>query len=874
MKYLYAFIILLFASCHSTKHIARKPIIQHETLDTLVVSANNPMEIYRGAEPRYWDILHTRLALSFNYVEKTADGKAWLQITPYNAAMDSLVLDAKSMKIHEVKLLSNNELQLPFSYKDNKLNIRLPHLFNQTDTLQIFIDYTAEPYVKPTGGSSAIRDDRGLYFINTDGKIPTKPKQIWTQGETQANSHWMPTLDQPNERFTMRLELIVPDSFVTLSNGSLDISMKAGEHLRKDVWMMKKPVQTYAYMFAIGDFVKIEDSSWHNREVSYYVEPEFASSGAGMFQYTPEMIDCFSKATGQPYPWNKYSQVVVRDYVSGAMENTTASLFGEFMNRTQRELDDKNNEDVVSHELFHQWFGDYVTAESWSNLTLNESFATYGEQIWRKYKQGIASADELAVNDFSRYLNQIDFNDEPLVRFHYRDKEALFDRISYQKGGQILRYLHGLLGDSAFTRATQIYLSKNALQPAEAHHWRMAVEEASGIDWNWFFNQFYFHGDHPQIFLEYHYDDAQQQLIVTSKQLATDSNFIYRLPLKAMLYYDDKEEVVDWLISKKKENFSFPYKNGIRPLFVPDCYYWLPGIIRENKKPIDWFSEMTVCKGYANKRKCINGAFFNQDDSLSKEIFHLALKDKDEQVCYYAITLLNRMPAKYGWHEQFKTQLFEIALSKTLNRTRAAALDVLFGWRITTIDALIGWNVKDYQSEVKKLIDDSSYIVKAAALNILSLSDTMMAYKLAKSKLPAKNMDGLDDAVWEIIARNGFAQDTAVYAQYLAGSWGGFKQTILSSLSLYLYHVKNIEGYEGALRLLNQFVVNEVEASSRYQFGRVVTDFARYYGNSSTTTNSVQTKALIDQKRKLAEDYKNKIIAAEKDEENLKKYRK
>src|SRR5690606_25883012 len=150
--------------------------------------------------------------------------------------------------------------------------------------------------------------------------------------------------------------------------------------------------QIYALMFAVGKFEIIDDEPWNQIPVNYYVEPEYAPFAQKMFQNTPEMMGFFSEITGVPYPWNKYSQIVVRDYVSGAMENTTASLFGEFMNQNFREIADKNYEDVVAHELFHQWFGDYVTAESWSHINLNESFANYGEYRWRKYKYGDASA--------------------------------------------------------------------------------------------------------------------------------------------------------------------------------------------------------------------------------------------------------------------------------------------------------------------------------------------------------------------------------------------------------------------------------------------------------------------------------------------------
>lgn len=386
-------------------------------------------------------------------------GTARISIMPYTSAADTLTLDAKSMEIKSVNVkdFSGDKLSpMPYSYDGLQLRIAVRNLFFGSLLMKrqqtIVVEYTAKPYASAIGGSAAITEDRGLYFINTDKGIPGKPVQIWTQGETESNSHWMPTIDKPNQRSTFNISLLVPDTMQTLSNGRLVSSVPAGPGLRRDKWQMSQPIQVYAAMFAIGRFDVTKDE-WQdaqglNHEVNYYTEPMFAPYARGMFKHTPEMLTCFSKATGVSFPWNKYSQVVVRDYVSGAMENTTASLFGEFTNKNGRQLLDESNEDVVSHELFHQWFGDYVTAESWSNLTLNESFATYGEQIWRTHMYGKASADELAWGDLQRYLDASRRADPPLVRYYYRDREEMFDRISYQKGGAILRYIHSLAGDT------------------------------------------------------------------------------------------------------------------------------------------------------------------------------------------------------------------------------------------------------------------------------------------------------------------------------------------------------------------------------------------------------------------------------------------
>jgi aminopeptidase N len=416
MRFVFLFLcgVFFLFSCSTSK----KTVKQHVLLDTLSVSANNnPMNIYRATTTRTWDITQTLVKLSFNMEQKTALGRVWIDAHPYNKSMDSIELDAKSMRIDSVGCINENGyFSLPYTYNDDKLVIHGYKLYSKRDTIHLYIQYVAMPYAASISGSNAIVEDRGLYFINSNNSIPKKPVQIWTQGETESNSHWLPTIDKPNERFTFQIELTVPDSFKTLSNGYLLSSIKYGNGKRIDSWVMDKPIQPYALMFTVGKYDIVKEY-WHGKEISYYSESDYTPFVKLMFQHTTDILDYFSDITGVPYPWNKYSQVVVRDYVSGAMENTSASLFGEFMNQDNREVADDNNEDVVAHELFHQWFGDYVTAESWSNITLSESFADYSEYLWRKHQYGKEYADELLLGSLTSYLNQSQKNDPALGAF-------------------------------------------------------------------------------------------------------------------------------------------------------------------------------------------------------------------------------------------------------------------------------------------------------------------------------------------------------------------------------------------------------------------------------------------------------------------------
>jgi len=218
------------------------------------------------------------------------------------------------------------------------------------------------------GGSAAITSDQGLFFINPRNEDSEKPQQIWTQGETEWNSRWFPTTDKPNERCTQEMYLTVEDKYVTLSNGLLKSSKKNADGTRTDYWKMVK------------------------------------------------------------YPWQKYSQVVVRDYVSGAMENTTGVIFGDFVQKTERELIDNHNDGIVAHEMFHHWFGDYVTCESWANLTMNEGFANYSEYLWFEHKYGREEADRHLRNEMNGYLGSVGQGGaHPLIHWGYNDKEDMFD---------------------------------------------------------------------------------------------------------------------------------------------------------------------------------------------------------------------------------------------------------------------------------------------------------------------------------------------------------------------------------------------------------------------------------------------------------------
>ena len=527
-------------------------------LDPVRVTENAAGVNYRGSYPKLTDIIHTQLDLSFDWDSAYVIGKATIDAKPYFYPSDNLVLDANGFRINSVSLkLKEEKTPLRYTYDGKRITIQLGKTYTKDQKYTIFIDYVAMPHNLKVGQDINSAGDRGLYFINRDGKEKDKPRQIWTQGETECNSSWFPTINGPQEKMTQELNITVADEFVTLSNGSLEYTSMNGDGTRTDSWRQEQPHSTYLTMLAVGNFTITRDK-WRDKEVNYYTEPAFASTAKLVFGKTPEMMEFFSKKVGVEYPWEKYSQIVVRNFVSGAMENTTATVFYDRLNMTEGQYLDANQEDIIAHELFHHWFGDLVTAESWANLPLNEAFATYGEYLWFEYKYGRESADLKALEDANAYYNSSRQKQVDVIRYNYADREQMFDEVTYQKGGRILHMLRKTVGDDAFFKALNLYLTRFAYKTAEIHDLRMVFEEITGQDLNWFFNQWFLASGHPVLNVQTAYD-AEKKLATVSIQQNQDLSAtpLYRIPMSVDIYAGGKVERKEIVLNQQNQSFSF-----------------------------------------------------------------------------------------------------------------------------------------------------------------------------------------------------------------------------------------------------------------------------------------------------------------------------
>lgn len=676
-------LITVLNACN-TKRIAQRnknKVNYTHLLDTINIVPQNSVAPYKASAKKSIDITHMDLNVDFNYAQQTMHGLATLTLRTYFYATDSIVLTAKTMDINKIELLNAGFNTIKnYTYVNDNLTIYLKKQITNKDTIALRIDYTANPEKIKKGTGKAITADKGLYFVNPLSTDATKPREIWTQGETESASCWFPTVEATNEKFTHNLQITVEEKDVTLSNGTLMKSVKQANGMRTDYWEMKQPNAPYLVMLAVGEFEVIKQQ-WRGKEVSYYLEKEFAPLAQQNFGDTPEMLEYFSNILDVEYPWVNYKQVVARDYVSGAMENTTATLHGEFMNKTKEQSIDAHPfdyyHDVVAHELFHQWFGDLVTCESWSNLPLNESFASYGEYLWIDNKYGTQAADDHLKKQLNEYLYEAQAKQVNMIRYDYTAPDDMFDSHSYQKGSRILHMLRKYVGDAAFFKSLQLYLTQNKFKNAEIANLRMAFEEVTGEDLNWFFNQWFFNAGHPVLSYNYSFDEAKQVLNVNVNQSQQNegNSLIYQLPTSINVYTAAGVTTHNITINKIDQTFALPCATPPL-LMLLDPNHELLSQVNDTLNSIAQLE--TVYKyatGYAQKRLALVGAGTITNDYKARNLITQLCADDYWGMRIEAIEKINEWTLEQK--NEILPQIKNIARLDKVVLVRTSALAVL-----------------------------------------------------------------------------------------------------------------------------------------------------------------------------------------------------
>ena len=673
---------------------------------------------YQIPPPKEIDIHHIELDLKFNWETEQVIGVATLDMSAYNTAQFEIKLNARGFEIRDITYILPDTVYAPdFSYDVSTLVIQPRRPLEKGDTHSVRIKYVATPGELDAGSGTAITSNQGLYFINPMGEVQGKPQQIWTQGEPECNSAWFPSVDYPHEKFTQDIFLTVKSEYHTISNGKLIYSEVHPDGTRTDYWKQALPHANYLVMLAIGEFSLVKDS-WREKDVWYYLDPEYAPSAKSIFGNTPEMLEFYSTILDYAYPWDKYHQVVVKDFVSGAMENTSAVIHGDFVQLTDRELLDESHEDVIAHELFHHWFGDLVTCESWSQLTLNEGFATYGEYLWKEHKYGLEAARYHFQADLKAYLSEASYSPKSLIRNHYNSPDDIFDSHTYQKGGRVLHLLRLELGDSIFFQALNHYLVQNEFQSVELDDFRRSVEHVSGRSMRWFFDQWFEQEGHPQVAVFCTQSENRVEVVFAQNQPETWQTFLMHIPVEV---YDKNgvSRILTFWLDQRLDTFSIELEPN-ELWYSVDPHGDLLWEFEETK-PLDVW-----------KQQLVSGPSFILKE---RALIHLLESDKEFAIAQGARLLddpfwltrsygLNLISLGHTWNESVKAVLIETTQLDNNSGVRAAAYSAL--------DSLSGGH-ENFNILYAYGLKDSSYSVIRTCLSILLNRDPCYAQEHVKS---------------------------------------------------------------------------------------------------------------------------------------------
>jgi aminopeptidase N len=635
---------------------------------------------------RPFAVRHIVLDLTLDPPHKRVEGKATLEVRRADATADAIALDAVGF---EVRAVSVDGTPSKWTYDGRVLSIPVAL---ETDSASLRIEYRATPR-------------RGLYFLAPDEHYPSRPRQVWSQCQEEDARHFIPCHDSPHTKMTTEMVARVPAGWYALSNGALVSTEKPARGPHVYHWKMSEPHSSYLITLVAGEFAEIADEvalGPRKVPVTYLVPKGSEDDARRAFGRTPEMIRYFSDICGLPFPWNKYAQVVVSDFIFGGMENTTATTMYEHVLLDERAAIDVSSDDIVSHELAHQWFGDYLTCRTWSEAWLNEGFATFFEQVWREKHLG---PDEYAYGvkaDLAAYVGEAHGRyRRPIVCQDYDAPLDLFDRHLYEKGALVLHALRVEVGDDAFWRGIRRYVRANAGGVVETRDLQRAMEEESGRSLARFFDQAVHKAGHPEIEVQVGWERGVLSIAARQTQSTADGVpgcFVVTLDLDLG---DAAGGTVrrSVLMTERHQTFAIPAP--ARPAFVVvDPSSRIVGELRV-KAPADMLREQLATAPTARGRWAAAQALTRSDDAPTIEALRRTLADET---------------AFWGTRSECAAALGKIRAPECFEALRGAVTTDHPKVRRAVVDALGSFRTQAaFEALAPLALRDASYLVEAEA---------------------------------------------------------------------------------------------------------------------------------------------------------------
>jgi len=649
---------------------------------------------------RQFHALHYRLDLSFDHRAKKVSGDVSIRLTPLAGPIDSLLLDAAAMDIRGVRLSGGRELE--FHERSPWLSIRLDRAYAFGETLSVSIDYSCSP-------------EKGLYFIYADSG-GGRHDQIWSQGEDMDNHYWFPCYDYPNDKATSEVIGTVEADWTLLSNGRLvseQVDRKKGT--RTFHWIESRPHSTYLIMVAAGRYAILR-GKYRTVPLAYYMYPEDTAKAQESFGRTPAMIQFFETKTGIPYPWEKFDQIIIDDFMWGGMENTTAVTLNDACVVDSNAALDFPADPVVAHELAHMWFGDLVTARDWTHLWLNEGFATYCENLWTEFRRGEDEFQyEMIQASLSVRGNDRAVGRKPIV------SHGSYPANVYARGAWVLHMLRTLLGDEPFWRGIHYYVAKYQYASAETDEFRLALEDATGQNLDWFFRQWVFNAGFPKLTVKKAWDDTAHALRLTVEQTQQVDSLTgyFRFPLVVECTTASGKTAQTFWVNEKEESFLMKL-DGPPLMVIADKGYRLLKDLNFPKSEEEYIYQLSRAADIADRITAARSLpEYGSDPAARDALDRSAASDRFWGVRASALTALAEIR---------NDSLADIFLRGTrdpvsfVRKTAAAHLAAFKGDEIASrLDSMAR--------------NDPSYLVASAALRELRSVDTARAFAAARDLL-------------------------------------------------------------------------------------------------------------------------------------------
>ncbi len=535
--------LVLVLACHSAAVARGESESSHCRGFPAAVAPVDSAEHRQYAPDREIDIVHLALDVTPDFEQRTLSGRAMISFKPIAKPFQELRLDAVDLAVQSV---TATEKILGYQVTDKQIIVTFEPPVPPDKETSLTIRYRTEP-------------KQGLYFRTPAMGYKDGETHLFTQGEAIEARHWYPCYDSPNEKFTSEITCRVPEGMTVLSNGKRVAEEKdPSSGLIAVHWVQDKPHVTYLISLVAGYFRKIEDQ-YKDIPLAFYTPPSQIDQAATSFQDTKDMLGFFEQEIGVPYPWAKYYQVCVNDFVAGGMENTSITTLTEDTLFTAEFENLRSSQGLVAHELAHQWFGDLVTCKDWSHIWLNEGFATYYDSLYDEHKNGRDSM-LYGLYERARSITGISNDTNAIVRRTYDSPNEMFSYLAYPKGSWVLHMLRAQLGPDLYRRCIKTYLQRHQFDNVTTDDLRIVIEELSGHSYDRFFDQWVYHAHHPELEVAYGWDEKTKLAKVTVKQTQPLGNNVLLFNFPLSVRFKGKSGTLDRPITvqEKEEDFYFP----------------------------------------------------------------------------------------------------------------------------------------------------------------------------------------------------------------------------------------------------------------------------------------------------------------------------